>query len=504
VQKYAYVQCAHIGRIGCVAVVAGTRPGAPAQLPRDTPGYVGRLAQRDALRAGLSALLPAEADGSPTVYVITGMGGIGKTALAVLVAHQVSSAYPDGQLYADLKGASPRPVDPHATLGHVLRELGVAKTAVPAETDERVALFRSTLALRRVLLLLDDARDAAQVRPLIPGAAGCAVLVTSRKLLAGLDGARRVELGTLDTAESRTMFERILGPGRGTADLAATEEILASCAGLPLAIRIAAARLSARPAWTPRTLADRLTATRRLDELAIDDRAVRTCFDASYAALADGGSAAEAAMARAFALLGLWEGPDVDPRAAGASGHRALAILRETGDRAGEAIALNRISTVHHVQGRVEEALDYQRHALAIYTELGDLTGVAASHNNIGMYHASRGGYTEALAHLDQARAIVREIRAPGTEAGVLGSIGEVCHRLGRTEQAENAFRQALVICVANGDRRHEAMCHQWLGRLAQAADRRDEARGHWSRALAILEESGDSTADELRRLLGA
>jgi tetratricopeptide (TPR) repeat protein len=79
-----------------------------------------------------------------------------------------------------------------------------------------------------------------------------------------------------------------------------------------------------------------------------------------------------------------------------------------------------------------------------------------------------------------------------------------VCHRLGRTEQAENAFRQALVICVANGDRRHEAMCHQWLGRLAQAADRRDEARGHWSRALAILEESGDSTADELRRLLGA
>jgi hypothetical protein len=171
-------------------------------------------------------------------------------------------------------------------LATFLRQLGVAATAVPDSDDERGALYRSLLADRRVLVLLDDAKDAAHVRPLIPGGSGCAVLITTRNRLNGLAGAAHLDLDTLTRPESHTLLTRVIGRQRTEAEPQATQALLDLCAHLPLAIRLAGARLASRPQWRIQDLADRLTTSRRrLDELHFADQGVRACFDISYNAL---------------------------------------------------------------------------------------------------------------------------------------------------------------------------------------------------------------------------
>ncbi|GGX97804.1 AfsR/SARP family transcriptional regulator [Streptomyces hiroshimensis] len=280
----------------------------PAQLPADIAHFTGRSAHVTEIRE----LLAAGRGSSPAVPVVTGTGGVGKTTLAVHVAHCVRHHFPDGQLYADLQGAGPEPAEPEAVLGWFLRALGVSGAAVPDGLDERAALFRSTLDGRRVLVLLDNARDAAQIRPLLPGTGGCAALVTSRHRMTGLAGARIVDLDVMDPGEGLALFTRIVGSERASAEPGPATGVVAACGFLPLAIRIAASRLAGRRTWTVSVLARKLgDERRRLDELRAGDLAVKATFELGYGQLEPG-------QARAFRLLGLADGPDISLAAAAA------------------------------------------------------------------------------------------------------------------------------------------------------------------------------------------
>ncbi|MEU1277338.1 BTAD domain-containing putative transcriptional regulator [Streptomyces sp. NPDC005805] len=280
----------------------------PAQLPASVPDFTGR----DAFVRELSDRL-ATAEGSVmAVSALAGIGGVGKTTLAVHVAHRARTRFPDGQLYVDLQGTGSRAAEPEAVLGAFLRALGAADSAVPDTLDERAALYRSMLDGRRVLVLLDNARDAAQIRPLLPGTPGCAALVTSRVRMVDLAGAHLVDLDVMSPDEALQLFTRIVGAERVSAEREAALDVVAACGFLPLAIRIAASRLAARRTWTVSVLAAKLAdERRRLDELQAGDLAVKATFELGYGQL-------EPAQARAFRLLGLADGPDISLAAAAA------------------------------------------------------------------------------------------------------------------------------------------------------------------------------------------
>jgi len=248
---------------------------------------------------------------------VTGPGGIGKTSLALHAAHQMRAQFPDGQLYARLGGTEPDPVAPTHVLGTFLRDLGASPWQVPAGEDERAALLRSMLAGRRVLIVLDDARSTGQVVPLLPGTAGCAVIVTSRNVLAELTGARRVPLGPLSAGEGLELMSSMLGADRVAADTRAVTRLVDLCAGLPLALRITGSRLAARPQWRIREFTSRLAGPlTRLDELVAGSLSVRGSLAKSYVGLSAGPIGSTPA--RAFRLLSLWGGPDVSVPAAAA------------------------------------------------------------------------------------------------------------------------------------------------------------------------------------------
>jgi tetratricopeptide (TPR) repeat protein/transcriptional regulator with XRE-family HTH domain len=307
---------------------AAARPaeGTPAQLPADIREFTGRSVQLAWLADLLARTDPA---GSVPIGVITGSGGMGKSALAIRAAHQLRGEFPDGQLFIDLCGSLDEPLGVASALARLLRHLGISDSAMAKDETELAAMYRTRLADRRMLIILDDARDAAQVRPLLPGTASSAVLVTSRNWLSGLAGSQLLALDGLDGAEARALFADICGADRTEAEPEATEAILTVCAGLPLAVRIVASRLVTRPGWNVSSLSERLTDERqRLGELQAGDLAVRACFQVSYAMLAQAGPAGDQA-ARAFRLLGLWSGPDISlPAAAALLGLDAGAAAR--------------------------------------------------------------------------------------------------------------------------------------------------------------------------------
>ncbi len=246
------------------------------------------------------------------VAAVIGAGGLGKTTLAVHAAHLLRGQFPDGQLYANMLGAAAHPATPGDVLARFLRDLGMDPASIPAGEEERAAHYRSRLTDRKVLVVLDDAHDAAQVRPLLPGSASCAVLITTRNRLPDLAGSRYVNLDVLGPAEARAMFAGIIGPDRAAAEPRPTSEVLTACAGLPLAIRIAGARLAARGNWTVQNLARRLSDERkRLDELKTGDLAVRACFEVSFASLPRQRHEDEVDPAHAFRLLGMWQGSSI-------------------------------------------------------------------------------------------------------------------------------------------------------------------------------------------------
>jgi DNA-binding SARP family transcriptional activator/transcriptional regulator with XRE-family HTH domain/Tfp pilus assembly protein PilF len=279
---------------------------APAQLPADTVAFTGRdaeMAELDRMRGEPSG------DACARVIAICGPAGSGKTSAAVHWAHRIRDDFPDGQLYVNLRGYDPTAPMPVAeALGRFLRALGVAPARVPADPDEAAGLYRSVLAGRRLLVVLDNALNAAQVRPLLPAGAAGLVLVTSRNRLSGLvalDGARRLDLAGLRPDGARSLLNRLVGAPRARAEPRALDQLAALCSGLPLALRIAAAAITDDPSRRIGDYVDRVRAA-PVEQLRLaDDEAagVRAAFDSSYERLPDTARAA-------FRLLGVIAGGD--------------------------------------------------------------------------------------------------------------------------------------------------------------------------------------------------
>ncbi|MEV4625534.1 BTAD domain-containing putative transcriptional regulator [Micromonospora sp. NPDC049523] len=302
---------------------------APAELPAAVPDFVGR----DDQIARLDSLLPDTPATALTTLALVGPGGVGKTALAVWWLHRISHLFPDGQLFVNLHGYGPGPrVRPVDALARFLRALRVPEERIPIGQDESAALFRSLLAGRRFLILLDNAASAEQVVPLLPGDARCLVMVTSRSRLGALiatQGARRLTLDVLSRHEARSLLGAVLGRARVEAEDAASTELARLCGHLPLALRIAAARLDETPDTPIADYTSALAAAGPLDALAVEDEpevAVRAVLDASYARL----TAAERLL---FGLLDLAPGPDVTAEAVAALAAWPLSRAEEVLDR---------------------------------------------------------------------------------------------------------------------------------------------------------------------------
>ncbi len=326
-------------------LVAGqpARAQVPRQLPGDVRGFVGRCDEM----AGLDRLVSG-ADGQPVVIsAVDGAAGIGKTSLAVHWAHQVVPRFPDGQLYLNLRGYGPSvPVDPADALDVLLRSLGVPPERVPAAVEERAALWRTESAARGMLVVLDNARDSAQVRPLLPG--GGSVVVTSRRKLRGLsarEGARHITLGLLSPAEGLELFTDQVGRDRVAAEPHAAAAIVELCARLPLALRLAADHAARHPEWPLSSLRDELADQRGLEVLSVDDDRdsdLRSLFDWSYDAL-------DAQAAAVFDVLGLFPGDSI--------GRHAVAALAGIPPAAAGA-ALGRLAEVSMLQQRLPDRFE--------------------------------------------------------------------------------------------------------------------------------------------------
>ncbi|MEU4893455.1 BTAD domain-containing putative transcriptional regulator [Streptomyces sp. NPDC044780] len=269
---------------------------AACQLPPSPSAFVGRTAALSAISRHLAP--SARTEGNVPVLNVCGPPGVGKTALAVTAAHSLSGHYPDGQWYLPLAGATPAPRDPAEVLADLLHLAGY-QGPLPQTLEARTAALRGRLTGRRVLLVLDDARDTEQIMPLLPGTAGCAALVTSRRMSTASAGIHDLPLSSLSPDESVELLERLLGRRRVHDEPAACRETVRLCGHLPLALRVAAARLSRRPDASLASFVARLDSPRRrLDELSEDDVGLRTLFDYSYAVMTLGDQ-------RAFRMLGL-------------------------------------------------------------------------------------------------------------------------------------------------------------------------------------------------------
>ena len=505
---------------------AGPAYQPPAQLPADITDFTGRAGQVERLRGLLASSGAGGNPGAVRVALVVGAGGLGKTALAVHTAHLLASEFPDGQLYANLHGAA-EPTDPAEVLARFLRALGAEPAQIPPGEEERAAQYRTRIAGKRVLIVLDDARDAAQVRPLLPGSASCAVLVTARRRLPELAGTKVLDLDVLPLEEARTLFVLVAGQERAVAEPAATDDVLAACAGLPLAIRIGGARLAARGNWTVQTLADRLADERkRLDELKAGNLAVRATFEVSFASLPGPELPDGVDPARAFRLLGLWTGTSFSLAA-------ASALLGEDEDAVTDALDV--LVDAHLLETRAPDR--YRFHdLLRVYaadrarTQETEEAQQAAITQLLTWYlHTTEAAAKVISAHharvpLDAPPSVVRPLRfasleealawCEGERAGLLAAIrlaaASGLHEVGwklpaaamsfyyrRSHWGDWVTTQTIGLASARvlGDRLAEAWMLNNLG-MAYGVQRMAEAIGCFEQALAIYREVGDERGE--------
>jgi len=532
------------------------QPVLPGLLPRDVPAFTGRAGELDRL-AGLAG------GGSVVVTAIGGTAGVGKTALAVHAAYRLLPEFPDGHLYADLRGytAGQASAEPGEVLEVFLRRLGVPGEEMPASVEERSGLMRQLLASRRVLMLLDNARSEAQVRPLLPGAGGSLVLLTSRSVLAGLEVDVRIGLDVLAEDEATALLAGLAGAERAAAEPGAVSQVREWCGRLPLALRVAGQLLAVHPAWSVARLAQLLADERgRLGQLSAGDLQVRAAFAVSYRELADGD-------ARLFRLLGLHPGPDFDlaaaaslagiePEAAGpvldrlvltnlvtedARGrfgmHDLLRLFahdtcQEADDQAARDAAEARLvgyyaelagfldSCLDPRQRRAAalaaeqagEALPSPREALAMFEtgrpSLLAALGLAAQRGwdeQVWQLTGSMGDSLALLRYLGDVLTVREAALAAARHAGdsvgegrALNNLGEAYRDLRRFEEAIGCFTDALVICRETGDRRGEGYALTNLGTAYGDLRRFEEVIGCRQDALVIFRETGDRHGEGL------
>lgn len=302
----------------------------PFQLPAGIDDFTGRADMVALIRERLTSQRPTR-DRTLVLTALSGKGGVGKTTLAVHAAHRLAGDFSDGQLYANLRGMEAEKLDPHELLAEFLMGLGIPAPAIPESTDARVNLYRSVLAQRRVLVVLDNAADEHQVRPLLPGAPQCRVLITSRAPLTGLESAVTLSVDVLSHEHAVELLSKIVGTSAVAAEPEATDEVARLCGHLPLALRICGAKLVARPHRRIGELADQLRAEHtRLDVLRAGDLEVRASFSLSYDSL-------DLPLRRAFRLLSVLNVPDFTAKIAGPLLGLDLAHAEDVLDRLVEA-----------------------------------------------------------------------------------------------------------------------------------------------------------------------
>lgn len=438
------------------AVWVAQRQPVPAQLPADIADFTGRQA------AVADALGYLGGDGSAMrIWTISGTAGVGKTSLAVHVAHLLRARYPDGQLYAGLHGQSPHPADPADVSAQFLRALGVPAAGLPVDPEERVRLFRSRLADRRVLVLLDDAATESQVRPLLPGGARCAAIVTSRSPLTGLVGARNLALDVLDGEQAVELLAVSVGRDRVRAQEEAASTIVALCGRLPLAVRIAAARLASRPHWSLTRFAAMLADNRRrLDELRAGDLDVRASFQLSYDGL-------EPEARRAFHLLALLDTPTVTVWLAAAM----LRVERATAER-----LLERLVDAQLLQALPDDR--YRSHdLLRVYAAEQAVAAEPAAEREAALdaaFAAWASAAEQAAAALTGGADLADGGAAPAGAAQPTGPGAEIGDPRGW-------FSREQADLVAAVDQAHRTGRWEATWRLAQALTSFLEERSQWS-----------------------
>ncbi|HEV2370562.1 MAG TPA: BTAD domain-containing putative transcriptional regulator [Streptosporangiaceae bacterium] len=498
------------------------RPG-PALLPADVPAFIGRRHE--------VALLDAASEQATTIGIVTvsGTAGVGKSALAVHWAHRVRDKFPDGQLHINLRGFAPHGavVEPAEAIRRVLDVFHVPQQQIPASLDGQMDLYRSMLADRRMLIILDNARDATQVRPLLPSGVGCFVVVTSRNQLAGLvatHGAHPITLDLLQTRDARGLLARRLGAGRLLGEPGATEEIITACAGLPLALVLVAARAAVQPKLSLTALASGLhDAQDRLDVLTCDEPLadVRTVFSWSYRALSPGAM-------RLFRLLGLHPGPDIAIPAAASLASLPLARVRPL------LAELTRASLlVEHSAGR------YTCHDLlrTYATELARVTDSdgerqAATHRMLDHYlHSARAatgvlyptiaypdyesarvqppqpgvspetmaGHEQALAWFTTERAVLLAAVDHAASAGLDAHAWQLVwttrtflSRQGHWHDYVATARAGIAAAQRLADPVAEAFSRRFLAHAYIRTRRLDEAQAHLQDSLVLSTQAGD------------
>ncbi|WP_337729373.1 MULTISPECIES: AfsR/SARP family transcriptional regulator [unclassified Saccharothrix] len=481
-------------------------PTSPNTLPGGLADFVGR----DDEIARLEALIEdAAARGTAVVGALGGMAGVGKTVTAVHLAHRLADRYPGGRLFIDLHAhttAAQRPVEPAQALDALLRALGVSGPHIPDGLAERSALWRDEAARRGVLVVLDNAVDAAQVRPLLPGAPGCLALVTSRRHLLDLDGALSLSLDVLPGGAAAELFARVVGDDRPAREPEATADVVGLCGNLPLAVRVAGARLRARPSWHVAHLAARLRDQRRLfAELTAGDRCVATAFALSYRQL-------DPVHQRVFRLLGLVPGTTFDAGVAGALVEGdAEEVLQDLVDvhllqepapgryRFHDLLARHAAATAEREEPEAERAAAVER-VLDHYLREGErahrvLDGVVAGVRDVekvmswfDVEHRNLAAAADLAAGLGHHRHSWR-IRC---------SLGRYHFSRSNAVEWVAGQRQALDSARQLGDRRAEAVVLADLAAACSAAGDNVEALEHVERAIALFAEDGDQ-GGELR-----
>jgi len=519
-----------------LAVTEPARPAeadrvTPQELPSAVPGFTGRFAELKALSGLLDR--SGQAPGAVVISAIGGTAGVGKTALAMHWAHHVVDRFPDGQLYVNLRGYDPgQPVPASEALAGLLRSLGVPGQDIPSAQDERAARYRSLLAGKRMLVVLDNAGSAGQVRPLLPGTGSCVVVVTSRDALAGLvslDGAVRLDLDVLPPEDAVALLRTLIG-ARAAAEPGAAAELASQCCRLPLALRVAAELTASRPAVPLAGLVSELADLRtrlNLLESGEDPRTqVRVVFSWSYRHL-------DAGAARVFRLLGLHPGPDLEPSAAAALTGASVPQTRQ---------ALDALARAHLIQpagpGRygmhdllrayareLAGSLDAEDEQRAALTRLFDHylhTAATATDILYPAEHGRRSGLPESTspaaplagpaaarewlaAELSGLVAVARHTAAhgwPGHATALAATLSHYLQQNGHFLEALTIYGHVLGAARRTGDRIAEATALTQIGVFHWEQSRLQQAGDHYRQALTLFRAEGDR-AGEAQALAG-